>query len=146
MDNRLQDHYVVIKIDKMTTEQRKYLELFLLQQRIDDVKAVVIEQDWPEYTPTVDMLMGRILREGKEAPKFPPPSTMQSQCQRFAQCTMGFGHLGPCREQGVIHQVSIRGVFVCSSVMERHGTKHSCKLPEGHDGLHVSRAGGILWS
>jgi hypothetical protein len=113
MDNRLQDRYVVIKLDKMTTEQRKYLELFMLQQRIDVVQAVVIEQDWPEYTPTVDMLMGRILREGKEAPKFPPLSTVQSQCQRFATCTMGFGHLGPCREQGVIHMRTFTAKLVC---------------------------------
>lgn len=63
MDNRLESRYVVIKTRYMDARQRHALETFLWEYGVITEDCVVIESDWPEYTPVVDMLMGRIKRE-----------------------------------------------------------------------------------
>lgn len=60
MDFRLEDRYLVIKIDKLTRSEEDALHQEFGHKMVD---CVVIESDWPEYTPVVDMLFGRIDRE-----------------------------------------------------------------------------------
>jgi hypothetical protein len=63
MDYRLESRYTVIKTRYLTAAQREALRALIWEQGIHTVDCVVIEQDWPEYTPTCDMLFGRIDRE-----------------------------------------------------------------------------------
>jgi hypothetical protein len=63
MDFRLEDRYVVIKTRYLTREQRLAIEGLIREQNLPVEDCVVIESDWPEYTPVCDMLFGRIDRE-----------------------------------------------------------------------------------
>lgn len=63
MDLRLEDRYVVIKLSKLSYDQRKFLIEAVEGMDLPTCDCVVIEEDWPEYTPVVDMLFGRIDRE-----------------------------------------------------------------------------------
>lgn len=63
MDFRLEGRYVVIKTRYLTREQRLAIEGLIREQGLVTEDCVVIESDWPEYTPVCDMLFGRIDRE-----------------------------------------------------------------------------------
>lgn len=65
-DSRLESRYVVIKTAYMTAAQREALRALVWEQGILTVESVVIESDWPEYTPVCDMLFGRIDREASD--------------------------------------------------------------------------------
>lgn len=60
MDNRLEIRYVVIKLAKLDYDQLVALDELLEIHGIPTIDCVVIEQDWPEYQPTVDSLIERI--------------------------------------------------------------------------------------
>lgn len=62
-DYRLERRYMVIKTKYLTAQQLHALETCLWENALPTVSGVVIEEDWPEYTPVVDMLFGRIDRE-----------------------------------------------------------------------------------
>lgn len=64
-DYRLEGRYLVIKLDRLDYDDSKALRKFLEDYEIGyaQVSGVVIEEDWPEYTPVCDMLFGRIDRE-----------------------------------------------------------------------------------
>ncbi len=62
-DFRLESRYTVIKTSYLTYDQREALRALIWEQGIYTVDSVVIEADWPEYTPVCDMLFGRIDRE-----------------------------------------------------------------------------------
>lgn len=63
MDYRLEGRYIVIKESDLDYDQKKKLDFFMEDMDIPTRDSVVIESDWPEYTPTCDMLFGRIDRE-----------------------------------------------------------------------------------
>ena len=65
-DHRLESRYVVIKTAYLTASQREALRALVWEQGILTVESVVIESDWPEYTPVCDMLFGRIDREASD--------------------------------------------------------------------------------
>lgn len=58
-DQRLEERYVVLKLKQLTGEQSMELMLWLGENELDTVDCVVVEADWPEYTPTVDAIMAR---------------------------------------------------------------------------------------
>lgn len=60
MDHRLEERYVVIKLSKLSDDQRDQLFYTLGVENISTVDCVVIEEDWPEYDPTVNLLWERI--------------------------------------------------------------------------------------
>ena len=65
MDKRLEERYIVIKL--------KYLNKIDPSKGIEGairklgqgamVDCVVVEEDWPEYKPTVDAIMTRVTKE-----------------------------------------------------------------------------------
>lgn len=59
-DSRLEERYVVLKLKQLTSEQSRELRLWLRENELDTIDCVVVEADWPEYTPTVDAIMARI--------------------------------------------------------------------------------------
>lgn len=63
MDRRLEPRYCAIKISQLSPQQLHALETCLWENKIGSVDCVVIESDWTEFIPTVDMPMGRIARE-----------------------------------------------------------------------------------
>lgn len=63
MDKRLEERYIVIKIKNLDYERLVKLGEFLQDNGIGTVDCVVIEEDWPEYKPTVDALMTRVTKE-----------------------------------------------------------------------------------
>lgn len=62
-DYRLEGRYLVIKISDLDPTEKKLLEAFMEEWKTPTRNSVVIEEDWPEYTPVCDMLFGRIDRE-----------------------------------------------------------------------------------
>lgn len=60
MDRRLEERYVVIKLNKLTAAGAVALSKVLHDYEIDTVGCVVVEEDWPEYGPTVDAIMERV--------------------------------------------------------------------------------------
>lgn len=56
MDKRLEERYIVIKIKSLDYERLVKLCEFLQDNGIGTVDFVVIEEDWPEYGPTVEAL------------------------------------------------------------------------------------------
>lgn len=63
MDKRLEERYIVIKIKHLDAGQREGLYFIMADLDIPSVDSVVIEEDWPEYKPTVDLLMKRVNNE-----------------------------------------------------------------------------------
>jgi len=57
MDNRLEERYLVIKMKDLHEEGEQLIREMFGSLLVD---GVVIEQDWPEYQPTVDLLMERV--------------------------------------------------------------------------------------
>jgi hypothetical protein len=108
MDSRLEERYAVIKLNRLTPYQRDAILQFMESERIKPVDCVVIEADWPEYTPAVDMLMGRVARTPSEfelrrqelrnsASKSGLPA--YNGCRlppKGWHCTRGAAHPGPC--------------------------------------------------
>lgn len=68
MDSRLEERYVVLKLNRMTMRQKAFLKKFLSDTGIEHCKVdgVVIEEDWPEYRPVIDMIFGRLSREASD--------------------------------------------------------------------------------
>lgn len=60
MDARLEERYIVIKKTHLTPDQYADLKITLGYLGINTVDCVVIEEDWPEYDPTVNLLWERI--------------------------------------------------------------------------------------
>jgi len=63
MDKRLEERYVVIKLKHLNHVQKVELSDFLQDNGISTVDCVVVEEDWPEYKPTVDAIMTRVTKE-----------------------------------------------------------------------------------
>lgn len=59
----LEERYLVVKISDLTPSERLFIEDYLWDREIATVAGIVIEDDWPEYQPTKDLLLGRIARE-----------------------------------------------------------------------------------
>ena len=59
MDPRLDERYIVIKLEHLTPYVRHNLKHFLWEYDISTVDCVVVEEDWPEYGPTIDAIMER---------------------------------------------------------------------------------------
>ena len=60
MDRHLEYRYIVIKAKDLTPIQLEEIEDNLRHWKVPQVDCVVIEEDWPEYQPTVDLLWERI--------------------------------------------------------------------------------------
>lgn len=60
MDARLEERYIVIKRSHITDYVEARLREFIEEHGIGTVDCVVIEEDWPEYDPTVNLLWERI--------------------------------------------------------------------------------------
>lgn len=63
MDKRLEERYIVIKLKNLTGISEEDFRDLLKVYDIQTVDCVVIEEDWPEYKPTVDALMTRVTKE-----------------------------------------------------------------------------------
>jgi hypothetical protein len=63
MDPRLEIRYVVIKLKHMSADEQIELDDFLAVHNIPTVDCVVVEEDWPEYKPTIDAIMKRVNNE-----------------------------------------------------------------------------------
>lgn len=59
MAARLEVRYVVIKIRDLDIDKSIKLDEFLSNNDIRTVDCVVVEEDWPEYQPTVDAILAR---------------------------------------------------------------------------------------
>lgn len=59
MDPRLERRYVVIKLRDLDMDKFTKLDMFLGDNDIPTVDCVVVEEDWPEYQPTVDAILAR---------------------------------------------------------------------------------------
>jgi len=59
MDSRLEERYIVVKIKDLDNLQLYDLIKCISDANIPTVGCVVVEEDWPEYTPTVDAIMKR---------------------------------------------------------------------------------------
>ena len=62
-DYRLESRYLVIKVSDLGKEEYDALRSVMVKYATPTRDSVVIEADWPEYTPVCDMLFGRIDRE-----------------------------------------------------------------------------------
>lgn len=61
MDSRLEERYVVVKLADLQPHQRRALVGYIKETlKVRTRDCVVIEEDWPEYKPTVDLLMERL--------------------------------------------------------------------------------------
>lgn len=56
----MDDRYAVIKLSRLDYDQLVALDNLLSKHGIETVDCVVVEKDWPEYTPTVDAIMARV--------------------------------------------------------------------------------------
>lgn len=63
MDPRLEERYIVVKIKGLDIDKFLALDMFLSDNDIRTVDCVVVEEDWPEYKPTVDAIMKRVRHE-----------------------------------------------------------------------------------
>lgn len=63
MDKRLEERYIVIKLKHLDHVRLVELGDFLQDNNIQTVDCVVVEEDWPEYKPTVDAIMARVIKE-----------------------------------------------------------------------------------
>lgn len=61
MDPRLEERYIVVKIKDISDVQAYNLRLFMRDWGIPTRDCVVVEQDWPEYKPTVDAIIKRLI-------------------------------------------------------------------------------------
>lgn len=59
MDPRLEVRYVVIKLRDLDMDKFMKLDQFISDNEIPTVDCVVVEEDWPEYRPTVDAILAR---------------------------------------------------------------------------------------
>lgn len=59
-DPRLEPRYFVFKISHLTDTQRRFMIEAIEGMDLPTVDCVVIEEDWPEYDPTVNLLWERI--------------------------------------------------------------------------------------
>jgi hypothetical protein len=61
-----EDRYIVIKLSKLSSEQKEMLaELMLSPIGLPTVSAVVVEKDWPEYEPVWKMIENRVINDAK---------------------------------------------------------------------------------
>lgn len=60
MDPRLEERYIVVKIKDLPQSVYMNIESYLANMKIRKIDCVVIEEDWPEYDPTVNLLWERI--------------------------------------------------------------------------------------
>jgi len=58
-DPRLEERYVIVKINKMNEYQCKMLRECLQENRIGTIDGLVLEHDWPEYRALVPVLFKR---------------------------------------------------------------------------------------
>lgn len=74
MDGELEDRYLVLKLsdvrEALDTKSKNILlgltrEVFYHRVLAgkEDLKAIVIEDDWPEYEPTKKLLLDRVRKE-----------------------------------------------------------------------------------
>lgn len=103
MDKRLEPRYIVLKLSHLSTQQLDCIVNAMHENGIKGVDAVSIEHDWPEYTPVVDMLMGRVKREHAPGCDNDVPhnvcsrKTVPCPCAPDGwQCTRPRWHEGPC--------------------------------------------------
>lgn len=63
MDKRLEERYIVIKLKDLDELELYDLRNYISDNNIPTRDCVVVEEDWPEYKPTVDAIMTRVTRE-----------------------------------------------------------------------------------
>ena len=56
----LEERYIVLKLSRMNDEQVKQVNKIAGNARVD---SVVVEEDWPEYEPTVDSILDRVAKQ-----------------------------------------------------------------------------------
>lgn len=63
MDKRLEERYIVIKLKDLDDDVEEVLRQLIKENDIRTIDCVVVEEDWPEYKPTVDAIMTRVTKE-----------------------------------------------------------------------------------